>query len=34
MKWKKLCGFYADFVHEHHSAYTLDGNSLVSGDKT
>jgi hypothetical protein len=34
MKWKKLCGFYADFVHEHHSAYTIDGNSLVSGDKT
>ncbi|MCC6887695.1 MAG: ThiF family adenylyltransferase [Hyphomicrobiales bacterium] len=34
MKWKKLCGFYADFVHEHHSAYTIDGNSLVSGDRT
>ena len=30
MKWKKLCGFYADFTREHHSAYTIDGNS-VSG---
>ncbi|TXH84779.1 MAG: ThiF family adenylyltransferase [Rhizobium sp.] len=34
MKWKKLCGFYADFSREHHSAYTIDGNSLVGGDKT
>jgi hypothetical protein len=33
MKWKKLCGVYADFSREHHSAYTIDGNSLVGGDK-
>jgi ThiF family len=33
IKWKKLCGFYADLVGEHFTAYTIDGNSLVSEDK-
>jgi hypothetical protein len=33
IKWKKLCGFYADLVREHFSAYTVDGNSLASEDK-
>lgn len=34
IKWKKLCGFYADFAHEHHSTYTIDGNLLLNSDKT
>lgn len=28
IKWKKHCGFYLDFEHEHHSLYTLDGNRI------
>lgn len=30
VKWKKLCGFYCDLEHEHHSTYTLDGNMLLN----
>jgi hypothetical protein len=30
IKWKKLCGFYADLEHEHHSTYTIDGNMLLN----
>ena len=30
IKWKKLLGFYFDFDHEHHSTYTIDGNSLTN----
>ncbi|MGV9625193.1 MULTISPECIES: ThiF family adenylyltransferase [unclassified Streptomyces] len=34
VKWKKLCGFYADLEHEHHSVYQLDGNILTNEDTT
>jgi hypothetical protein len=34
IKWKKLFGFYADLEHEHHSAYTIDGNHLCNEDQT
>lgn len=34
IKWKKLCGFYADLRHEHFSAYTIEGNALVSDERT
>lgn len=33
IRWKKLCGFYLDFEKEHHSAYTIDGNSLINDDQ-
>lgn len=33
IRWKKLCGFYFDFEHEHNSAYTIDGNSLINEDR-
>ena len=33
IKWKKLCGFYHDFQHEHFSTYTIDGNKLLNEDK-
>jgi hypothetical protein len=33
MKWKKLLGFYADYEHEHFSAYTVDGNHLLNADE-
>jgi hypothetical protein len=32
IKWKKLCGFYADLEHEHHSVYQIDGNVLTNED--
>ncbi|MDE0693028.1 MAG: ThiF family adenylyltransferase [Gammaproteobacteria bacterium] len=32
IKWKKLAGVYLDLEHEHFSAYTLDGNSMVNED--
>jgi hypothetical protein len=32
IKWKKLCGFYHDEVHELHSTYTIDCNMLLSED--
>lgn len=32
IKWKKLCGFYADFVHELRTTYTVDGNLVVNSD--
>lgn len=34
IKWKKLFGFYLDHDHEHHSAYTIDGNSILNEDKS
>lgn len=34
VKWKKLFGFYRDMKGEHHSLYTIDGNLLVSQEKT
>ena len=30
IKWKKLRGFYADFVDEHFATYALDGNKLIN----
>ena len=33
IRWKKMCGFYHDFDHEHHSTYTIDGNLLTNEDK-
>jgi hypothetical protein len=32
IKWTKLFGFYLDLEHEHHSAYTIDGNHLCNAD--
>jgi hypothetical protein len=32
LKWKKLCGFYRDLEHEHHSVFTTDCNQLLSGE--
>lgn len=34
IKWKKLCGFYADHVREHFSAYAINCNALVNEDKS
>jgi tRNA A37 threonylcarbamoyladenosine dehydratase len=28
IKWKKLCGYYHDFEREHHTMYTIDGNTV------
>ena len=33
IKWKKLCGFYADLEKEHTSLYQIDGNYLINEDK-
>ncbi|MGE0764239.1 MAG: ThiF family adenylyltransferase [Bdellovibrionales bacterium] len=33
IKWKKMMGFYLDLEHEHHAAYTIDGNTLTNEDK-
>lgn len=33
IKWKKLCGFYIDLDKEHHSTYTIDGNTLTNEDR-
>lgn len=32
IKWKKLCGFYADLEREHHTIYQIDGNVLTNED--
>lgn len=32
IKWKKLCGFYADLEREHHTVYQIDGNVLTNED--
>ena len=29
IEWKKLVGFYADFEHEHHTTYSIDGSLLI-----
>jgi hypothetical protein len=34
IKWKKLFGFYLDLEHEHHTAYTIDGNHLCNDDQS
>jgi molybdopterin/thiamine biosynthesis adenylyltransferase len=33
IKWKKLMGFYRDLEGEHHSVYTIDGNTLDNEDR-
>lgn len=33
IKWKKLCGFYADMRREHFTAYTIEGNALASEER-
>jgi hypothetical protein len=33
IRWKKLCGFYADLRGEHFSAYTIEGNALASEER-
>jgi hypothetical protein len=33
IRWKKLCGFYADFDQEHHSTYTIDGNIILNEER-
>lgn len=33
IKWKKLCGFYHDFDHEHFTSFTINGNLLLNEDK-
>lgn len=33
IKWKKLLGFYRDLENEHHSVYTIDGNTITNEDK-
>jgi hypothetical protein len=33
IKWKKLCGFYLDLESEHHSAYTIDGNTIANEEQ-
>ncbi len=32
IKWKKLCGFYADLEHEHHTVYSIPTNELINDD--
>lgn len=32
IRWKKLCGFYADLEHEHHTVYEIDGNAVVNDE--
>lgn len=32
-KWKKMCGFYADDMREHHSLYTIATHGLTREDK-
>ena len=32
IKWKKICGFYLDFVKEHDTTYTINSNMLLSED--
>lgn len=33
IKWKKTLGFYRDLEREHHSTYTIDGNTLDNSEK-
>tara|TARA_R110000782_G_scaffold180899_5_gene271344 strand:- start:35 stop:1165 length:1131 start_codon:yes stop_codon:yes gene_type:complete len=32
IKWKKLCGFYQDLIHEHHCTYSLNDAMLLNDD--
>ena len=33
-KWKRMRGFYADDVREHHSLYTIATQALIKEDRT
>jgi hypothetical protein len=33
VRWKKSYGFYLDLEEEHHSTYTVDGNTLTNEDR-
>jgi hypothetical protein len=33
IKWKKLRGIYLDLEGEHHSTFTIDGNSMINDDQ-
>lgn len=33
IKWKKILGFYRDLEREHHSTYTIDGNTLDNSEQ-
>jgi hypothetical protein len=33
IKWKKICGFYFDFAHEHNTSYSVVTNELVNDDE-
>lgn len=33
IKWKKLRGVYVDLEGEHHSTFTIDGNSIINDDQ-
>ncbi|MGK2955822.1 MAG: ThiF family adenylyltransferase [Solirubrobacterales bacterium] len=33
IRWKKYRGIYLDLEHEHHTAYTIDGNAITNEDK-
>lgn len=33
IKWKKLCGFYHDFVHEHDSTYAVNSHLLTRDEQ-
>jgi hypothetical protein len=32
IKWKKMLGYYADFRHEHFTAFSLESNAMVNQD--
>jgi ThiF family len=33
IRWKKLCGFYVDLEHEHHTVYAISGNIVINEDQ-
>ncbi len=33
VKWKKMCGVYADVAHEHHCTYGVEAQALIRGDE-
>jgi hypothetical protein len=33
VRWKKHFGFYADYGHEHFTAYTIDGNAIANEER-
>jgi hypothetical protein len=33
IKWKKTCGFYHDLDREHHTTYTIDGNTVTNEER-